>query len=92
MTDSERAERIENIKTLLDIAGDYADEKISLYLDEVTRYMIDAGVPERVVEGAAALGCVARGVDDLMRPDGELSQYFKGRVVQLALDVGAVTG
>lgn len=70
------------VKTLLGITGDYQDETIKAYMEEVIAYMVGAGVPEDVAETSA--GVIARGVNDLyMYGNGTFSQYFYERVIQL---------
>jgi len=74
------------VKKLMLISGDYHDEMLSLYIDEVQAYMTDAGVRPAFAE--ESLGVVAIGVSDLWNYGAgktELSEYFKQRVIQLAL-------
>ena len=62
---------------------------ITLYIDDVKAFMRDAGVSTAVVESDAAVGCIARGVNDLWHygaGTAKLSEYFKQRVIQLAGD------
>lgn len=74
---------LDDVKTALGIQGDYQDNTISLYIDEVRAVMIDAGVkPEHIT-----VGVVARGVADLWQygaGEGKLSSYFMQRVTQLS--------
>lgn len=78
--------RAEMIAAMIDLHSAYPGEKTEAYIKEVMQRMIDSGVPKDVVESQKAVGCIARGVDDLMRPDGELSEDFKNRLVQLTYD------
>lgn len=85
MTDNER---LVKVKVADDFVGDFQDQKIKMKIGEVMSYMRRAGVKESVLESEAAIGCIARGVDDLMVPGGDLSKYFKDCVCQLAHERG----
>lgn len=77
---------LNKVKTALGITGNYHDETISIYIDEVIDYMKSAGVFETLINTSA--GVVTRGVADLWNNsggDGHLSSYFYDRVTQLAL-------
>lgn len=82
------AERLAKVKTALGMNGsDYQDETLSVYIDEVLEFMIDAGVQREVAESTAAVGCIAVGVNDLWNYSSggvRFSEYFKSRVVQLS--------
>lgn len=73
-----------DVKTALNITGDYQDATLQLYMNEVTSFLIDAGVaPERITTGL-----IARGVSDLWNyggAEGELSEYFIQRAAQLSI-------
>ena len=81
-------ERLAKIKTALGMNGsDYQNETLSVYIDEVLEFMIDAGVQREVAESTAAVGCIAVGVNDLWNYSSggvRFSDYFKSRVVQLS--------
>ena len=83
------ADRLAKVKTALGMNGnDYQDETLSVYIDEVLEFMIDAGVQREVAESPAAVGCLAVGVNDLWNYSSggvRFSDYFKSRVVQLSL-------
>ena len=82
------AERLAKVKTALGISGDYQNETLSIYIDEVIAEMIAAGVKKEVAESAAAVGCIACGVNDLWNfTSGGVkhSEYFNRRLVQLSL-------
>ena len=83
------AGRLEKVKTALGMNGsEYQDETLSVYIDEVVEFMIDAGVQREVAESTAAVGCIAVGVNDLWNYSSggvRFSEYFKSRVVQLSL-------
>lgn len=83
------AERLAKVKTALGMNGsNYQDETLSLYINEVVEFMIDAGVQREIAESEAAVGCIAIGVNDLWNYSSggvRQSEYFKSRVVQLSL-------
>lgn len=79
---------VEQIKRLMGITGDYHDEMIKYYIEEVEQYMIDGGVDKRIVDSPYSIGVIARGVIDIWNygaGDGKLSPYFKERVIQLSM-------
>lgn len=72
-----------DIKNALGITGDYQDDTLQIYFDEVIDFLIDAGVKKSNI----SKGIVARGVADLWNygaGEGQLSQYFLQRATQLA--------
>lgn len=75
---------LDDVKSALGITGDYQNDTMQIYFDEVIGYLEDAGVaPENITRGI-----VARGVSDLWNygsGDGKLSEYFYQRAKQLAL-------
>lgn len=84
MTDTEILQRV---KTALGISGEYQDDTIKIFIQDVRNYMLDAGVPESIVDSDAAIGTFVRGVADLWNygsGSAELSPYFKERVIQMA--------
>lgn len=81
------------VKNALGITGSYMDDTLSVYIDEVTNYMGNAGVSSNLI--AASVGVIARGVNDLWNNNagnGKLSPYFYDRVSQLALRSSAGGG
>lgn len=75
---------LENVKKALGITGNYQDDTITQYYDEVVDFLKEAGVAEANI----TTGIVARGVSDLWNygaADGTLSSYFIQRASQLAL-------
>lgn len=79
---------LETVKSMLGVTGTYQDATMSGYIEEVKQYMLSAGVSTDVVESSTSAGTIARGVADLWNYGagaGELSPYFKERVIQLAL-------
>ena len=74
------------VKQALNVTGTFQDETISVYIDEITDYMANAGVSASII--SASVGVIARGVSDLWDNDGgnvRLSPYFMNRVSQLVL-------
>lgn len=81
------ADTLSKVKKALGITGEYQDETLNVYIDEVKAYMVSAGVPESVVNSDVSAGVIARGVTDLWNYNGgagKLSEYFYQRVSQLA--------
>ena len=75
---------LDKVKSSLGIEGDYQDETLSEYIDEVEAFLKDGGVPAAKITA----GIIARGVTDLWNygaGGGELSEYFMQRAAQLAL-------
>ena len=82
------AERLAKVKTALGIGGDYQNETLQIYIDEVISEMIAAGVKEEVAKSAAAVGCIACGVNDVWNYTSggvKHSEYFYRRLLQLKL-------
>lgn len=74
---------LQKVKNALGIVGDYQDDTLQVYFDEVVAYLKDAGVKEANITD----GIVARGVSDLWNygaGEGKLSPYFYERAIQLA--------
>lgn len=74
---------LEGVKKALGITGDYQDNTLTEYYNEVTAFLVDAGVSE----GNITNGIVARGVSDLWNygaAGGKLSEYFLQRAAQLS--------
>jgi hypothetical protein len=72
-----------SVKAALGIEGTYQDATISVYIDEVTSFVTDAGVSADSITS----GLVARGVSDLWNygaGEGKFSDYFRMRVSQLS--------
>ena len=75
---------LNDVKSAIGITGDYQDDTIQEWFDEVVDFLKDTGVSEANITN----GIVARGVVDLWNygaGDGKLSDYFKMRATQLAL-------
>lgn len=81
-------ELLKKVKVGLGINGDYHNDTLNLYIDEVKSFLISAGVKKNVVQTSAAVGVICRGVADLWNygaGNAQLSDYFKQRVTQLSL-------
>lgn len=80
MTD---AELLTKVKKALGIQGDYQDDTLTEYIEEVKTFLLDAGVKSQNI----TTGIVARGVSDLWNygaAEGKLSDYFMKRATQLS--------
>lgn len=74
---------LSEVKNALGITGDFQDETLQVYFDEVVEFLVDAGVAESNITS----GLVARGVSDLWNygsGTGRFSQYFMRRAAQLS--------
>lgn len=74
---------LDNVKIALGITGEFQDETIKVYFDEVVDFLKNAGVAEKDITA----GVVSRGVADLWNygsGEGKLSEYFVSRAVQLS--------
>lgn len=74
---------LEMVKNALGIVGNYQDDTLQVYFDEVIDFLKDSGVAEANITA----GLVARGVSDLWNygdGDGKLSSYFLQRATQLS--------
>lgn len=86
-------ERLAKVKYALygNADGNYNDEQLQLFIDEVIDELISAGVKKEVAESAAAVGCIACGVNDIWNYTSggvKHSEYFNRRLVQLSLKKG----
>ena len=75
---------LDDVKNALGITGDYQNNTLQIYIDEVIDFLVGAGVSNSNISS----GIVARGVADLWNYGsgaGKLSQYFMQRAAQLAL-------
>ena len=71
------------VKNSLGVTGNYQDARLLGYLREIKQYLTDAGVPKENLSSSVVMGVLSRGVNDLLY-SGELSAYFKERVIQLS--------
>lgn len=85
MTD---AELLNKVKIGLGITGTYQDETLSLYIEDVKDYLIDAGVSTEILDSSVSVGVIIRGVSDLWNygmGTANFSEYFIQRAIQLRL-------
>lgn len=78
---------LEKVKTALGITGNYQDDTLEMYIEEVKEYLCDAGVSKTIVESSSSVGVISRGVSDLWNygsGNTELSSYFMQRAIQLS--------
>lgn len=76
------ASMLDSVKSALGITGTYQDATLTEYINEVTAFLADAGVPAEL----QTAGLVSRGVSDLWNygeAGGKLSEYFYQRAAQL---------
>jgi hypothetical protein len=74
---------LSDVKTALSITGNYQDNVLQAYFDDVVEYLTSAGIDR----SALTVGIVARGVADLWNygaGTSKLSPYFIQRATQLA--------
>lgn len=77
---------LEKVKNALGITGDYQDDTLNVYIDEIKDFMLRGGVPSEIIDSDVSAGVIARGVTDLWNYNngtGKLSEYFFQRVTQL---------
>lgn len=88
MTQLTAAERLAKVKTALGISGDYQDDTLTIYIEEVIEELVDGGVARSIAESSAAVGCIALGVNDLWNYSSggvKHSDYFYKRLIQLSM-------
>ena len=76
---------LEMVKRALGITGDFQNDTLQIYIDEVISFLKESGVPEIRITS----GIVARGVADLWNyggAEGKLSEYFVQRAAQLSIN------
>lgn len=74
---------LDDVKNAIGITGNYQDNTLQEYFDEVIAFLVDAGVSQANI----TTGIVARGVSDLWNyggAEGKLSPYFMQRATQLS--------
>lgn len=75
---------LDDVKIAIGITGDFQNDTLQVYFDEVIDFLKDAGIDENNI----TKGIVARGVSDLWNygtGEGRFSEYFYQRAKQLAL-------
>lgn len=74
---------LEGVKKATGLTGDFQDDTVQEWIDEVVDFLKDAGVKDANITD----GIVARGVLDLWNygaGEGKLSEYFLQRAAQLS--------
>lgn len=77
---------LSKVKSNLGITGDFQDDTIKGYIEEVIYFLIDAGADEEIVMSSRCSGLITRGVSDLWgygAGDAALSPYFVQRAIQV---------
>lgn len=85
-------QQLTQIKQALGITG-IPDETITVWLTDVKDYMLNAGVPNSVINAQTTIGTLTRGVADCWNygaGNTGWSTLFKERVAQLALGNGGI--
>ena len=77
---------LQEVKNRLSVTGDFHDNMLNGYIDDVKYFMLGSGVKESVVESKKAVGCIAKGVSELWL-DGKFSETFQQRLIQLTFEV-----
>ena len=88
MTD---AELLEKIKVRLGVTGNYQDDLLTAYAQDVKAFLKSAGVSDEIVNGETSVGVIARGVADVWNygsGDGKFSEMFYQRAIQLTMEDG----
>lgn len=83
-----KVNHLEAVKSMLGVTGDFQDDTLTAYIEEVKDFMLLAGVSQAIIDSSKATGTIARGVSDLWSyGSGEvhLSPYFMMRCSQLSL-------
>lgn len=80
---------LDKIKNALGITGNYQDDTVIVYINEVKAYLKSAGVGDALLNDDSISGVIARGVSDLWNGEGKFSPYFYERAIQLVCEKGA---
>lgn len=83
------AQQLTKIKAALGIGEGIPDATLEVWLSDVKDFMLNAGVPNSVINSDTTIGTLARGVSDIWNygDTASYSQVFIMRVSQLALGV-----
>lgn len=82
---------LEKVKQAVGITGNYQDETLKLYVNEVIEDMVDSGVKRETAMSEKAIGAVAIGLNDIWtNTSGTVvhSPYFKERCIKLSYETG----
>lgn len=77
---------LSKVKTNLGITGEFQDDTLMGYIEEVKEFLLDAGVRPEIVDAETSAGVITRGVADLWNygsGNAEFSSYFRQRATQL---------
>ena len=86
LTDEQLLRRVKNA---LGVTGDYQDDTLGEYINEVKAILLAAGVRAAVTNSDKAVGVISRGVSDLWNlgaGGGALSPVFFQRIIQLTYE------
>lgn len=78
---------LQDVKDALKITGSFHDKSLKIYISDIRRYLLGAGIKFAIVDSEVCSGVIARGVSDIWNGgsnDGKLSEYFYDSVAQLA--------
>lgn len=78
---------LKDVKDALKITGTFHDNALNVYINDIRRYLLGAGIKHALVDSEVCSGVIARGVADIWHNgsnDGKLSEYFYDAVAQLA--------
>lgn len=81
---------LQEVKNRLMITGNFHDNLLLGYIEDVKQFLIGGGVKKSVVESEKSIGCIAKGVSDLWL-NNAFSETFKMRMVQLTFEVEDVS-
>ena len=89
MTQLTAAERLAKVKVALYGTAEmnFNDEQLQFYIDDVIEELVLGGVDRTVAESAAAVGCIALGVNDRWNYSSggvKHSELFIRRMIQLS--------
>lgn len=82
MTDEEL---LVEIKNRLSVTGNYHDELLINFAQDVKAFMRSAGVSDEVIESEKSIGLIAKGVNDLWTSE-KFSELFNQRLIQLTME------
>lgn len=72
---------LERVKKTNNITGEFHNDRVMGYINDVKRFMAGADVPAAVLDSDAVVGLIAMGVDSLMET-GAISAYVQQRIIQ----------
>ena len=77
----EPAQLLERVKKTNNITGEFHNDRVMEYINDVKRFMAGADVPAAVLDSDKVVGLIAMGVDSLMET-GAISPYVQSRIIQ----------